>query len=136
MKAETLLPDLRFRCARQRAGNSLLVTMVTAAVITAAVGLSIHRSTSTMRTSARATNFASASRVADGVMEYAYGTWKSAIVQKDSPLSKSVSADNAVLTAGGPTISGFTYSTPLNIDPVDAYGNPTTTPVAVLTYLP
>lgn len=135
MNTSTRPFSLRGLPPRRTAGHTLLVALITATLLTAMVAVAIQRSTSASRIGARATNFANASRAVDGVLEYAYGVWKSATVQKDGPLSKSVAADNTVLTGQGPTLPGITYTQQLNIQPVDAYGSPTNTAVPVLVYL-
>ena len=116
-------------------GHTLLVTLAAATILTGLAAVAISRSSSAARIGARASNYANASRAVDGALEYAYGVWKSGTVQKDSPLSKSVTADNLILTGAGPAINGIAYSTPLNIQPVDAYGTPVNTAVPVLVYL-
>jgi hypothetical protein len=127
--------QLRILPQSSKAGHSLLVALTAATILTGMVGLAMLRTTAASRVGARATSYAAAARAADGVMEYAYGVWKSATVQKDGPLKKSVTADNTVLTGAGPNITGFTYVSPLIIDPVDAYGNAASAPVPVQVYL-
>jgi hypothetical protein len=119
-----------------QAGHTLLVAMAAATILTGLVGVAMLRTTSVTRMSARATYYSSSERAVDGALEYAYGVWKAAIVQKDAPLLKTVTSDNAVLTGSGPAIPGFTYTKILSIDPVDAYGNVADTPTRILTYLP
>ncbi len=135
MKTFAGLSSLRTLRSRRTAGHTLLLALITATLLTGLVGVAIQRSTSAARIGARATSYANAARAVDGVLEYAYGMWKSGTVQKDGPLSKTVPADNTILTGAGPIITGIAYSTPLNIQPVDAYGTPATTSVPVLVYL-
>jgi hypothetical protein len=127
------LPPLR---SSAEAGNSLIVAMITSAILVSAAGLSMYRTTGAARGGARATSYASASRAADGALEYAFGVWKAATVQKDGPLVKTISADNAILTGSGPSIPGYAYTTDLRIEPVDAYGSPANAPERVIVYLP
>ncbi len=119
---------------RKKAGHALLLALSVATVLTGVVGVSILRTTAAARVGARATSFSSASRAVDGVLEYAYGEWKAATVQKDGPLTSAT--DGAVLFGNGPTLTGFDYTSTLRIDPIDAVGSPTNTPVPALVYLP
>src|SRR5688572_2350959 len=124
------------RAARNEQGTTLLVVITTATLLIGVVGTSILRTTGATRINARASDFASVARAVDGALEYAYGVWKEGVVQKDAPLVKTLPADNAILTGAGPDIPGFAYSTPLRIDPVDAYGGPAAAPSRVLMHLP
>lgn len=133
MKTNLAAPSLRRLKAHRQAGHALLMALAIVTIISGMVGVAMQRSTYATRTSARASNFAAAERAADGALEYAYGTWKTAISQKDYPLNKNV--DNAVLVPTGPTILGFSYTSPITIDPVDAYGSPVSVPVPSSTQL-
>lgn len=125
----------RLRAARAEQGNTLLIALSTATILVAVTGTSMMRTVGATRINARASSHASASRAVDGALEYAFGVWKTAVVQKDAPLVKTISSDNAILTGAGPDIPGYAYTTPLRIDPVDAYGSPAQSPTRVLTYL-
>jgi hypothetical protein len=136
MRLPTPPRALRRISQRKQRGNTLLVVLSTATILIGVVATSILRTTGATRINARASKYATAARAVDGALEYAYGVWKAGIVQKDAPLVKSVAADDAILTGPGPVIDGFTYTSPLRIDPIDEYGNPGTAPVRVLVYLP
>jgi hypothetical protein len=127
------LPPLR---SKAEAGNSLIIAMITSAILVSAAGLSMYRTTGAARGGARATSYASASRAADGALEYAFGVWKAATVHKDGPLVKTIPGDDAILTGSGPSIPGYAYTTALRIEPVDAYGSPASAPERVIVYLP
>ncbi len=136
MKPITSNLQLRPLRTRSLSGHTLLWAL---AVITIIVGISavaMSRTNGTARMGLRATNFAAAERAADGVIEYAYGVWKTATVQKDAPLSSTLTNDAAVLNGAGPSMSGFTYTSALKIQPVDAYGNATQTPTPVRVSVP
>ena len=133
MKTNPASLSLRRLNAQNQAAHAMLMTLAIVTIISSMVGLAIRRSTNATRLSSRASNFAAAERAADGVLEYAYGTWKKAISQKDYPLN--ATSDSAVLVPTGPTVSGFSYATAIRIDPVDAYGSPVSTPVPSTTQL-
>lgn len=133
MKTNPASQQLRRLKAQNQAGHTLLMTLAVVTIISGMVGLAIQRSTSATRMSVRASNFAAAERAADGVLEYAYGTWKTAISQKDYPLN--TASDSGVLIPTGPSIPGYTYTTAIRIDPVDGYGSPTSTPFPSVTHL-
>ena len=133
MKTNPASLSLRRLNAQNQAAHAMLMTLAIVTIISSMVGLAIRRSTNATRLSSRASNFAAAERAADGVLEYAYGTWKKAISQKDYPLN--ATSDSAVLVPTGPTVSGFSYATAIRIDPVDASGSPVSTPVPSTTQL-
>ena len=128
------LPRLRPLSSWRRAGHTLLVALTAATIVSSLVGVAMLRTSATARIASRANNYAASARAVDGVLEYAYGAWKAAVVQKDGPLN--ITTDSAVLLAAGPSLPGFDYSTALRIDPVDAYGSPATVPVPAQIYLP
>lgn len=117
-------------------GHTLLWALTVITIITGITGVAMTRTASTSRMASRATNFAGAERAVDGAIEYAYGRWKAASVQKGASLSKGNTGDNAILSSAGPAISGFAYTKALSIDPVDAYGNTVSDPVAIRTTVP
>ena len=133
MKTNPASLSLRRLNAQNQAAHAMLMTLAIVTIISSMVGLAIRRSTNATRLSSRASNFAAAERAADGALEYAYGTWKKAISQKDYPLNKTV--DNAVLVPTGPSIPGFSYTSSITIDPVDAYGSPVSVPIPSSTQL-
>lgn len=121
---------------RRQQGHMLIVALATVALLTGLVGVAIQRTLSNTRMGVRASTFAAEARAVDGILEYAFGVWKVATVQKDAPLSKNVSGDNSVLTAAGPVLTDFSYLSPLRIEPVDGFGSPVSTPVPAVVYLP
>src|SRR5436190_12149688 len=97
--------DLAFGSRRSskvdQQGHTMLVALFLLTVIATLATLSVSRTAATARFGGRATDYARTERGADGLIEYAYGVWKAAIVQKDQPLN--VSEANALTTTGVPT---------------------------------
>ena len=133
MKTNPATPQMRRLKEQSQSGHAMLMALTIVTIISGLAAVAMRRSSDATRTSARASSFAAAERAVDGVLEYAYGTWKTAISQKDSPLN--TTSDNGVLVPTGPAIPGYTYATALRIDPVDAYGSPTGTPAPSVTQL-
>lgn len=90
------------------------------------------------RLSARARNYVSVEKAAEGAIEYGFGIWKARILAKASPLTQT-ELDRSPLT--GPTFANMSYASssevgPLQITATDEYGAPADTPVRVYTNLP
>ncbi|MGB8167014.1 MAG: hypothetical protein WCF18_05945 [Chthoniobacteraceae bacterium] len=117
-------------------GHAFIVALMIIAVICSLSALAIYRTTGSARLNARASDFSEGERVADGMIEYAYGVWKKAIQNKDGELSPQNLTD---LNLAAPAIANYTTTNdaegPLAIRPADAYGAPTTTVQPFFQYL-
>lgn len=131
------------RKATAEQGHAFIVSLMILAVISSLSGLAIYRTTGSARLNSRAADYSEGERVADGMIEYAYGAWKKAIQNKDGELSPQNLTD---LSLTAPTIANFSTipagtgagqdaDGPLQIRPADEYGAPTTTVRPYFQYL-
>lgn len=123
-----------------RAGHSFLVAMIILSVVATMCALAITCTSHSARLNARAADYAEAERVADSVIDYAFGLWKKGIQNKDGELS---TTDITALNISPPAIANYapmanTVADPdgqLKIVPVDCYGGTVTTPQRYFQYL-
>jgi hypothetical protein len=127
------------RHASSSQGHAFIVALMILAIISSLSALAIFRTSGSARLNARAADYSEGERVADGVIEYAYGVWKAATQNRDGALS---AADLAALNLSAPTVPNFTVipagtdaNGPLTIRPANAYGAPTNTVTPVFQYL-
>jgi hypothetical protein len=124
---------------RRSQGHAFIVALMILAVISSLSALAIVRTSGSARLNSRAADYAEGERVADGIIEYAYGVWKAATQNRDGALT-ATELTNLNLTA--PTVANFTtipassdtYG-PLTIRPADAYGAPASAVTPVFQYL-
>lgn len=115
----------------------MLVALLVTSVAAGLVSVAVLRTGNATRMTTRAVDFADTERAVEGLIEYAFGVWKTRTVQKDSPLTDS---EAAALVSSAPTFPALTYASsaengPLQIKPTDAFGAPSSSPAKVLTYL-
>lgn len=70
----------------RESGHAMLIALVLLAVVTGLVGIAVQRTGGSARFSARANDFSEVERAADGLIEYAYGTWKKQTLQVGTAL--------------------------------------------------
>lgn len=121
------------------AGHAFIVALMILAVISSLSAMAIIRTGGSARINSRAADYAEGERVADGLIEYAYGVWKGATQSRDGALT---TTDLASLNLTAPTVPNFTTipastdaSGPLTIQPADAYGAPSNTVTPYFQYL-
>jgi hypothetical protein len=129
------------RLSRQHSsqGHAFIVALMILAAISSLSALAIYRTSGSARLNSRAADYAEGERVADGILEYAYGVWKKAVQNKDGELSPQNLTD---LNLVAPTIANYTTidsaidaDGPLAIRPADEYGAPSNNVKPVFQYL-
>lgn len=129
--------------AAAQQGHAIIVALMILSVISSLSALAIFRTSGSARLNSRAADYAEGERVADGMIEYAYGAWKKAIQNKDGELTPQNLTD---LNLTAPTIANFSTipggtgpgqdpDGPLAIRPADEYGATTTTVKPYFQYL-
>ncbi len=123
---------MKRRSITSEAGNLLLVALIVVAVVSGFVAVALNVTNNTGRMSDRSRDYAAASAVAEGSVEYAYALWKKRIATNNRAITTTEA--NASLT--GPAFPGFAYaaaveSGPLQIDALDEFGAPVATPTPV-----
>lgn len=120
-------------------GHSFIVALMILAVISSLSAMAIIRTNGSARLNSRATDYAEGERVADGMIEYAYGVWKAATQNQDGALTPT---DLTALDLTPPAVPNFTTITaatdangPLAIRAANAYGAPSSTVAPVFQYL-
>ncbi len=137
---KTPRPVIAFQRSTAQSGHSFIIAMMVLMVISSLSALAIVRTTGSARLNSRASDYAEGERVADAVIDYAYGVWKKGIQNNDGKLTVDQITSLAVAT---PVITNYaempnTTQDPdrqLKISPVDCYGNAVTTPVNYFQYL-
>jgi len=74
------------RLFARESGHAMLVALILLAVVTGLVSIAVQRTGGSARSSARANDFAEVERAADGLIEYAFGTWKKQTLQVGTAL--------------------------------------------------
>ena len=127
------------RSVSAQKGHAFIVALMVLGVISTLSALAIFRTSGSARLNARAADYAEGERVADGIIEYAYGVWKGATQTRDGALTPT---DLANLNITAPTIANYAVipsttdaNGPLAIRPANAYGAPVATVVPVFQYL-
>ncbi len=111
--------------SHENEGGTLLVALITIAVVSASVGVAYNSTSGTGRLNDRSRDFLEARLAAEGTIEYGFAVWKKRIQNYDRAITTTEAGAN--ITA--PTFTGFSYAPdssqgPLKIQATDAYGTP------------
>ncbi len=100
-------------------GNALIVALVMVVAISGFVAVAYEATDRSARLADRSRDFAAAQALAEGAVEYGFGVWKGQLAAVNGPVSSSAFA---TISSAAPSVVGFSYAAPLEIDTVDAYG--------------
>lgn len=93
--------------SRHESGQAMITALLVVAATVTFVGIAIRRTGGSGRMAGRSADFTETERVADGVIEYAYGRWRALTLNKGSSLSATeIATLNQSLTSIIP--SGYT----------------------------
>ena len=137
------MKPLPFRPAMRRLpaiqGHSFVVALMIILVISSLSAVAIMRTSGSARLNARAADYAEGERVADAIIDYAFGVWKKGIQNKDGELS---SVDLANLHLTTPSIVNYSEITsaqdtngPLKLVPAELWPSPCAT-ISISTIFP
>ncbi len=115
------------RSAASRAGNTLLVTLLTMAVVAVFIDLALQYTNSIGRNVQRSLLLRQAINVADSSNEMAFSAWRAICRQNQSKVYKRSDMDKEIPTPTPGNFPGVTFNlTNYAIYPLDSYWNPKT----------
>jgi hypothetical protein len=116
---------------KEEKASALIIALLVIFLIAASIAVAMQLTTATVRQTDSSRDFSALRGATEGALDFAYGTWTKTINNYYRPVSK---AELTPSMATVPSFSGFSpASWPLQITPVNRYGEPSD--VAVYTLL-
>lgn len=118
--------------ANNENGSTLMSVMMIVMVAVAVVGAAYIATTGQVLLSSRSADVDALEATAEGALDYAYGQWKNAVDNNGLPNS---TTSNALVSGGNaPAVPSNMQIMSFSVNPVDAYGLPTTEATQVYDY--
>ena len=110
----------------------MVIALLVILIVTALIGVAMTLTTATARRTDSSRDFSALEASAEGALDFAYGVWAKTINSYYKPVTRSQLAGPMSTV---PTFSGFVYASsaehgPLQVNPVDQYGQPTASSTA------
>jgi hypothetical protein len=119
---------------KEEKASALIIALLVIFLIAASIAVAMQLTTTTLRQTDSSRDFSALRGATEGALDFAYGTWTKTINNYFRPVSKTELAPSMVTV---PAFSGFSYAPlsengPLQITPVNRYGEPSDAAVYTL----
>jgi len=108
--------------------SALIIAMLVIFLITAAIGIAMTMTNTTLKMTDSSRDFAALRASAEGALDFGYGVWVKTTNSYYAPPTKAqlTTALSGTPPAFNANSIAFSYASPLNVTPVDGYGQPST----------
>lgn len=111
---------------KEEKASALIIALLVIFLIAASIAVAMQLTTTTLRQTDSSRDFSALRSATEGALDFAYGTWTKTINNYYRPVSKTELTPSMATV---PSFSGFSYaplseSGPLQITPVNRYGEP------------